>query len=403
MSVFVRAPARAVKSAPNRPVVSRMLGISWRTIGWLPMACAALLTVIGIAAIATTEPSMAARQAAYAFVGVLAAALIVIPAPSVVERWSPHVFIVMLLLLILLVLPGVPQSLVRPRNGSRCWIDLGPIDFQPAEFAKVAWILASAWWLRRAADLRTRAGLLLPIVLTAVPVVLILLQPDLGTALLFFPTLLAMLLMQGARRTHLVAVILSAALLAPATYPVLKPHQRARIDALVAQLTGDDRYTRSIGFQADRARTLVGAGGLVGNGKTDARDLIRYNALPEEHNDMIFAVAACRWGLLGGLLLILLEVTLVGSALAIAVMTRSPFGRLLATGIGSMIGFQSFVNIGMTIGILPITGLTLPFVSSGGTSLVACWIAAGLLFAVAARDARGVGGMMGGSAARVGA
>jgi cell division protein FtsW (lipid II flippase) len=403
MSVFVRAPARAVKSAPSRPVISRVLGISWRTIGWAPIACAALLTVIGIAAIATTEPSMAARQAAYAFVGLLAAALIVIPAPAVVERWSPHVFVVMLLLLILLVLPGVPQSLVRPRNGSRCWIDLGPIDFQPAEFAKVAWILASAWWLRRAADLRTRAGLLLPILLTAVPVVLILLQPDLGTALLFFPTLLAMLLMQGARRKHLVAVIVSAALLAPATYPVLKPHQRARIDALIAQLTGDDRYTRSIGFQADRARTLVGAGGFAGNGKSDARDLIRYNALPEEHNDMIFAVAACRWGLLGGLLLIVLEVALVASALAIAVMTRSPFGRLVCTGIGSMIGFQSFVNIGMTIGILPITGLTLPFVSSGGTSLVACWVAVGLLFAVAARDARSAGGLMGGSAARVGA
>lgn len=117
---------------------------------------------------------------------------------------------------------------------------------------------------------------------------------------------------------------------------------------------------------------------------------------------MIFAVAACRWGLLGGLLLIALEAALVGSALAIAVMTRSPFGRLVATGIGSMVGFQSFVNIGMTIGLLPITGLTLPFVSSGGTSLVACWVAAGLLFSVAARDARVAGGMMGGSAARVG-
>jgi len=118
---------------------------------------------------------------------------------------------------------------------------------------------------------------------------------------------------------------------------------------------------------------------------------------------MIFAVASCRWGLVGGLLLIALEVTFVGSALAIAVMTRSPFGRLVSTGIGSMLGFQSFVNIGMTLGILPITGLTLPFVSSGGTSLVACWIAAGLLFAVAARDARATGGLMGGSAARVGA
>ena len=88
---------------------------------------------------------------------------------------------------------------------------------------------------------------------------------------------------------------------------MLKPHQRARIDSLVAQLKGDDRYNRTIGFQADRARTLVGAGGFFGNGEENSKNLVRFNALPEEHNDMIFAVVACRWGLMGGMLVIFLE------------------------------------------------------------------------------------------------
>ena len=399
MSGFVRGAARAVQSGPNRPVISQILGISWWNVGWVPVIGAALLTCIGIVAIGTTEPDFALRQWAYAGVGCIAAALIVVPLPALIERWSPLGFIITLGLLVLLVAPGVPEAIVRARNGSRCWIDLGPIDVQPAEFAKIAWILAGAWWLRRAAAVRSRSGLLLPIVLTAVPVLLILIQPDLGTALLFFPTLLAMFLTQGAKRWHLGVVVLSAALLAPVSYPMLKPHQRARIDSLIAQLTGDDRYSRTIGFQADRARTLVGSGGVFGNGKESAKNLVRFNALPEEHNDMIFAVVACRWGLMGGLLVIGLEVVVVLGALWVAITARNPFGRLVGTGIGAMLGFQAFVNIGMTLGILPITGLTLPFVSFGGSSIVASWLAMGILFSVAARDAR-AGGTMGGSATR---
>lgn len=402
MTALVRAPARGVAAGPNRPVISQLLGISWFNVGWIPVVAAGLLTLVGIAAIATTQPEFALRQAGYAVVGVVMAALIVVPHPSIVERWSVASFAAMLGLLVLLLLPGVPESIIRPRNGSRCWIDLGPIDIQPAEFAKVAWILSAAWWLTRAADVRSRTGLLLPIVLTAVPVLLILMQPDLGTALLFFPTLLAMLLAQGARRSHLLIVIASAALLAPISYPVLKPHQRARIDSLVAQIIGDDRYTRTIGFQGDRARTLIGSGGLLGNGKERAGALVKFNALPEEHNDMIFVVAACRWGFIGGIGVILLEAAVALGAIAVSLSTRSPFGRLVGAGVGSMMGFQAFVNIGMTMGMLPITGLTLPFVSSGGSSIVASWIAIGLLFSLAARDARS-SGLMGGSARRVAA
>ncbi len=395
----MRTPARGFSAAPSRPVISRALGLRWANPGWIAVVAAAALTLIGIAAIATTQPSMAARQCVYAVVGIVLAAAVVVPHPMLVERWGVRAFAVCLALLVLLVAPGVPESVVRPRNGSRCWIDLGPMDIQPAEFAKIAWIVASAWWLTRAADLRTGIGIGLPLVLTAVPVLLILIQPDLGTALLFFPTLLAMLLAQGASRKRLAIVLLTAALLAPAAYPFLKPHQRARIDSLVAQVTGDERYMRTIGFQGDRARTLVGSGGAFGNGTERARALVKFNALPEEHNDMIFAVIACRWGLLGGALVIAMEAAICVGAFWIAATTRMPFGRMVGVGVGAMLGFQASVNVGMTMGLLPITGLTLPFVSSGGSSLVASWIALGLLFSVAARDARAPG-VSGGSARR---
>ena len=402
MTTLMRTPARGTGAAPSRPIISQALGISWVTVGWIPLLAGGALTLIGIAAIATTQPSLATRQGVYAIVGVVLAAAMVVPLPSLIERWSVRVFGAMLVLLVLLVAPGVPDAIVRPRNGSRCWIDLGPIDMQPAEFAKVAWIFASAWWLTRAADVKSRLGITLPLVLTAVPVVLILLQPDLGTALLFFPTLLAMLLAQGARRSHLIIVIVTAALLAPASYPFLKPHQRARIDSLVAQIIGDERYTRTIGFQGDRARMLIGSGGVLGNGKERAAALVKFNALPEEHNDMIFVVATCRWGLVGGLTIIALEAAIAFGAFLIAASTRLPFGRLVGAGVGAMMGFQACVNIGMTMGLLPITGLTLPFVSSGGSSIVASWMALGLLFSIAARDAK-AGGLMGGSARRVAA
>ncbi|MSR44481.1 MAG: hypothetical protein EXS15_03860 [Phycisphaerales bacterium] len=400
MSSFNRTGARATTTAPARTSIHDRFGFSWINVGWIPVICAALLTCIGIAAIATTEPGLAVRQLVYALVGVAAAALIVGPIPATVERWGPWIFTLTIGLLVVLVAPGVPEAIVRARNGSRCWIDFGPVDMQPAEFAKIAWIVAGAWWLRRTADVRSHLGLLLPIILTTVPVLLILMQPDLGTALLFFPTLLAMLLAQGARRWHLGTIVLSAVVLASASYPVLKPHQRARIDSLIAQLTGDDRYNSTSGFQARSARRLVGCGGVFGNGEEAARNLIRFNALPEEHNDMIFAVVACRWGLVGGIAVILLEAGVAAGAMCVAVAARSPFGRLLGSGVGAMLGFQSFVNVGMTMGVLPITGLTLPFVSFGGSSILASWIAVGLLFSVSARDAR-LGAMTGGSARRV--
>ena len=206
--------------------------------------------------------------------------------------------------------------------------------------------------------------------------------------MLFIPPVLAMLLVAGARKKHIATLILGVFLIAPITYPILRPHQRERVDALFAQFRGDDRYARDIGFQADRAMTLVGAGGFWGNDRDHAEALVRNNHLPEEHNDMIFAVICCRWGFVGGLGTWGLGLLYAGGAVICALCARDPFSRLIATGIAAIVFTQIAINTGMTLGVLPVTGITLPFVSYGGSSMVSGWLATGIIFGLGLRKPR---------------
>ena len=159
----------------------------------------------------------------------------------------------------------------------------------------MVWVLAMALWLRNGSrkNLRSLHGFVFPFLVTAIPMVLIMIEPDLGTAIIFIPTLMAMMLAAGARLRHLVLVVLlgivcvGAVLFTPIK-STLKPHQQARIDALVAQINNDDQYRNDIGFQGDRAMTITGSGGLYGLGAERTNTLVRFNALPEDHNDMIF-------------------------------------------------------------------------------------------------------------------
>ena len=357
---------------------------------WISVAAALALSILGVVAISTTQPDLAARQAVYLVVGVAAAALATLAPPQSLRTVSWFVLAIAVALLVFVLLPFVPKSIVTPRNGARAWIDLGIVDFQPSELAKIAFILCLSQWLSLRGSPRTVRALLVPALLLMVLVGLIVLEPDLGSALLFFPTILAMLIAAGARWRHVVIALVVAAAIVPIGYfAALKPYQRARIDAIVAQVKGDTRFERDIGFQGWRAMRLVGSGGLLGNDAEHARALVVFNALPEEHNDMIFAVVSCRFGMLGGAATLLCYGLYLFGALAVAVTTRDGFSKLVAVGIGALLFSQMVVNIGMTIGLLPITGVTLPFVSYGGSSLVACWALTGVLVSVGIRPPAG--------------
>ncbi len=356
---------------------------SFATFAWLSVIAAAGMSVIGIQAIALTRPELAARQGIFLFVGLVAGALAIVPHPRFLRVACWALCAIVIALLVFVLLPIAPASLVTPRNGARAWIALGAFDLQPSELAKIAFILCLSQWLSIRQSPRRLRNLVVPLLLFLVPVGLIVLEPDLGSALLFGPTLLGILLASGARLGHIaVAVGLTACLVPVAYFSVLKPYQQARIDAIVAQVRGDTRFENDIGFQGWRAMRLVGSGGVFGNEASHAKALVKLNALPEEHNDMVFAVVCCRYGLLGGALVWVLMSMYAAGALLVAASARDGFSKLVAVGIGSILFAQTFVNTGMTIGILPITGVTLPFVSYGGSSLVASWIMTGVLFSL---------------------
>jgi cell division protein FtsW (lipid II flippase) len=376
------SPAAFARSRDGR----RAGSLAWFTPAWIAVAAALGLSLLGIEAIGTTRPESAARQWAFLPIGLVAALVVAAPDYRRYRTLVPVFAAGVVFLLVFVLLPGVPDAIVRPRNGARSWISLGGLDFQPSELAKTVFILAMAAWLSSTAVHRKWWGFLVTLGLAAVPVGLIVLEPDLGSALLFLPTLAAMLIAARGRLSHLLAGVLLAAVLGPFAYlTALQPYQRARIDAIVAQWQGDTRFEQREGFQGWRAMRLVGSGGLAGVGEEHARSLVRLNALPEEHNDMIFAVVAVRWGAVGALATVGAYLALVTAALATALLGRDGFGRLVAVGIAGLTLSQASINIGMTVGLLPITGITLPFVSYGGTSLVASWINLGLLLGVGLR------------------
>ncbi len=351
--------------------------------GWLVFIAAILLTWLGVEAIDTTRPATSTRQLTLAFVGIVAALFIVLIPVQRLRQGSWWFFGIGMALLVVLIIPGVPDFLVHPRNGARRWINVVVMDMQPSELVKIGFVLALASYLRFKHHYREMKGLIIVLAIALPPMLLIVVEPDLGTAMLFLPALIAMLIAAGARFKHLLVIACIGIVASLAMYPLLRPHQKDRIQALIAQIEGDDRFEQSIGYQGARAMTLIGAGGVSGVSKEKAEELLKSNHLPEEHNDMIFAVICLRYGLIGAIGMWLAYVLLAVGGLCAAINCKDPFPRLVSVGITAMILSQMVINTAMTLGIAPITGLTLPFVSAGGSSLVVTWCMAGILFNIA--------------------
>jgi rod shape determining protein RodA len=284
----------------------------------------------------------------------------------------------------MLHLPGVP--LVPVVRNTRRWIDIAVIRIQPSEFMKLALVLALARYLRFRDSYRTWRGLIPPFLLTVGPMVLILLQPDLGTLLMLLPVLFAMLFVAGARRRHLALVVLLGCATMPLFYMYgMKGYQRDRIDVLLKQGTQDESWHMDKGYQLRQSKIALGTGSVWGTGYGEGVFVQYDGLLPEEHNDFIFAIIGHQWGLVGCLVVMLAYGVIVLMGLEVATVTNDPFGRLLAIGVVVMIVAQALLNICMTIGLAPITGMPLPFVSAGGSSLWTNFLGLGLLVSVAKR------------------
>ncbi len=434
--------------------------------GWLLLLPVLMLCVVGVLTLQATETPVqtgfladrALRQLIYMLVGIIGMLMVMMVGYHRLGRWSYLLFALGLLLLLYLILDRWVKQLplVEAIRGSRRWLLLGPIRLQPSELAKIAYVLALAWYLRYRRNYRTFIGLFVPFAITLVPMGLILLQPDLGTVLLFLPVLFAMLFAAGAKVRHLLLIIFMGICCLPFFWLKIADYQRLRITGVLLQssalrgylaeeplilpedssywarlkslitssstthpgnedLEVDRGFTRKrpmrwdwlcpetmvpglwrqelmewenrSGYQLVASKNAIGSGGLKGQGWGQGI-FFEYDFLPEGHNDFIFALIAHQWGLLGSLGVLMGYVLIFLVGMIVASLTVDPFGRLVAVGLSTMIAFQALVNLAMTVGYGPITGMTLPFVSAGGSSLMASFISVGLLISVAQRRPR---------------
>ncbi len=350
------------------------------------------------------------RQLAWMMLGLAGMVASVLIGYQRLGRIAFPVFFICLAMLIVLVLDRkLPIPFVTPRQNVRRWIGVGSFQIQPSELMKIAYVLALAWYLRYRRNYRRLSGLVPPFTLTLLPMALILIQPNLGTVLLFLPVLFAMLFAAGAKGRHLVTIAVLALLATPLFWFKIETYQRLRVTGVFLQsdsvrhwfrehpeawdrlrprgsnssgwrLELSDWATRT-GYQLVHSKTAIGSGGISGQGRDGV--FVESNLLPLKHNDFIFAMIGHQWGLIGSLLALGCYTMIVVMGFDVATFTNDPFGRLVAVGLSTMLAAQTLTNVCMTIGMGPITGVTLPFVSAGGSSMVTSFIAVGLLISVA--------------------
>jgi rod shape determining protein RodA len=362
-----------------------------RSLDWLLVAATAGLVAVGLWAISgvtrfdvSNDPNhYLKRQIVYVCVGVVALFVALLIDPDVYRRYWRPIFIGTISLIAIVLLLG------RAARGSTRWINLGFITFQPSEFGKLLFVLAIAGFLAE----RARSGNQLSTTMRAlglgvIPVVLVMAQPDLGTALVYMAALGAMLFVAGTPWRQLtvlggLVVLLAVTLLwaAPAAgVNILKPYQKSRLTCFVhpQKCTVDARYN------LEQSIAAVGSGQFHGRGPKNATQT-RLNFLPEHGTDFVFASYSEQRGFIGASILLALYLLVLWRALRIVTVARDLYSAIVAGGIVVALLFQLFVNIGMTMGIAPITGIPLPFVSVGGSSMIANLAAMGVLLAIHAR------------------
>lgn len=379
--------------------------------GWAIAAAVGLLGAIGLACIGATEHAAGetyrnTSKQVFFFAGSIVASLVILRIGY--QPIAQYAYPIFGLALLLLIPPFVARvthfefgGLVPERRNTYRWIQLPGFALQPSEFMKVAYMLALAWYLRYRKNYRTVAGLLTPLVMSAVPMVLILFEPDLGTTLQTVPVLFVVLFVAGARVKHLALIMLTGLVLVPIGWSRIAPYQRARVSLVLMQsedlrakvIAQPQRYawlatprqaarwTNDDGYQLIASKAALGSGGVTGHGWGQGT-YVEYNTLPEKHNDFVFAIIGHQWGLIGCLVVLACYTAIALAGLRVATATTEPFARLLAVGVVTLIASQALMNIGENIGLMPITGMTLPFVSFGGSSLLTNFIAVALLISV---------------------
>lgn len=379
-------------------------------VDWLMMAALAGLMVVGVlfvysatmvseATIPTAlhrQPWM--RQIVWCVAGLVAMGMVCLIDYRILARWSLVLYCFTILLLLAVLVVGSDQGW-----GAKRWIVLGPFQLQPSEFAKIGFILALGNFLSRPADeLRSVSIFWKALIMLALPFLLIMKEPDLGSALILLPVGLTMLYVAGVPPRFIntllgaagvvVVLILVDVLFAPPKWQIkLEDYQRRRllvyfgIDGIPADATPKQRAEvrkemRNYSYNVEQALISVGSGGLLGKGWCEGtQNALGYLPRSVAHNDFIFSVIAEEKGFMGSMTVVTLYSVLLFTGLRVAGQARDRLGRLLAVGVVAMFFSHVFINIGMNIRLMPVTGVPLPLLSYGGSSVLSSLIAAGLL------------------------
>ena len=383
MGVIRAEPARVSDWA------SRSIGAAWRAFDLQLAAYAALLGTIGLVMAYTNsaEHGQALFEGGTTFVRGLmwtGIALIAFLLATAFDyhwlrtfAWPLYVLQIGLLALTLAIGTGV--------GGSARWIPLGPLQFQFSELAKIMMIIVLANYLgARQGRLNTLPSILGACVLVGPPWILVMAQPDLGTSLVLLAILAGMLFMSGASFRWLAAIAVAVLAALPFVWNnVLRDYQQQRILSFINP--GQD--IQGAGWQIQQALIAVGSGGPFGKGLTNGTQN-QLNFLPVQESDFVAAIYLEELGFLGGLLLLVLFAALLWRILVGGWRSKDPFGTLFAAGLASMLLFQLTVNLGMVVGIMPITGIPLPFISHGGASLISIAVGLGIMQSINIRQTR---------------
>ncbi|GAA2746050.1 rod shape-determining protein RodA [Terrabacter aerolatus] len=368
-------------------------GVRGRASTWLRNDVGLLIGALGLSLVgvvlvwsatrASSGGSAALKQLVALAVGMGCAAAVTRLDVRTVRALAPVVYV-----LAVLGLAAVVTPLGSTVNGSRSWIRLpGGMSLQPSEFMKVALAVGLAMLLAERAErgLRQRhRDVVLAWVVAGIPVLLVLAQPDLGSALVLVAMSVVIIAAAGAPWLWTAAVLVAGAGAVAAAFltPVLSGYQRNRLRAFLDPTLDP----QGIGYQTRQVRIAIGSGGLGGQGLFAGRQT-QGGFIPFQESDFVFSVAGEELGFLGAAGVVLLIGFIVVRCLVVA-RRADAFGRLVAIGVAVWLGVQAFENVGMNLGLMPVTGLPLPFVSSGGSSLIASWVAVGLVGNVARASGR---------------
>ena len=343
------------------------------TLAVMGLITAGLVTLSGISEPASAGfESQIVRQGVFVVIGLFLYVAVATIDYRVLSIFAWGVYLFAMLALLLVLFFGVE------RFGAQRWFLFGPVQFQPSEMAKVALIIVLARYFTALQAVRNSTWTFMgSIALTGVPVVLVLLEPDLGTSLVFVVIWFCMAFAAGSRLLHMGIIVMLGIISAPISWFVMRPYMRERIITFIDP-TIDPLGS---GYNVLQAQIAVGSGGWWGRGIGSSTQS-QLEFLRVRDTDFIFAVVAEQFGFVGSLVIISLFFIIFLYALIVVVRAPNDFSRFLAAGILAMIAFEALVAIGMNIGLAPVTGITLPLMSAGGSSLVMTLMALGILVSV---------------------